>query len=131
MNKYCTNCGSEIKEEDEYCLKCGYNTLQLEDKKSLNTKTNEKKFATWSIVFGLIGIYPLLGIGGIIGMRLAKKGMKISNGNYRKHLQIGYWISLSGLIFWSGALIISLFGAFLQIFRDIWEMIIDFMSLFI
>jgi hypothetical protein len=47
-----------------------------------------------------------------------------------KQLKIGYWISLLGFTFWSIALLVFLIQIGLIIFKDIWEMITDFIKLF-
>lgn len=38
--KYCPNCGTEVKEQDKFCLECGY---KLSDKPSANIKRTSSK----------------------------------------------------------------------------------------
>ena len=130
--KHCMNCGNELKEQDEFCMACGNSVFDRpEEKAALKTKSTEKKLAIGSIVFGVMGIYPLLGIGGILGMILAKRGLRFQDGAYRRHLHIGYWISWVAFVFWTLALIVFLLGAFVQIFQDIWDLLIELIRLFI
>jgi len=131
MTKQCMYCKEEIKGEETYCLSCG---KSLDEKVSqvetLQLIKREKRLATLSIIFGVIGIYPLIGVGGLIGILFAIKGFKLEPKQYMKQLKIGYWISLLGFTFWSIALLVFLIQIGLIIFKDIWEMITDFIKLF-
>lgn len=134
MTKYCTHCGNELN-EDGICLDCG-NVADPPIIKNDETKRNDKKLAILSIVFGVLGIYPLLGIGGMIGMMIAKKGLKIENSAYKKQLKIGYWISYFGLAFWLIAFLITLLNACSQVLRDAWglgllQMLFEFFKYFV
>jgi predicted nucleic acid-binding Zn ribbon protein len=123
MTKKCVHCGNEMNETEDVCRECGQSTQEiLSSESQAHSQKRSKKLAILSIVFGVLGIYPLLGLGGIIGMMIAKKGLKIENNNYQKQLKIGYWISYFALAFWLIALLISLINACSQIFRDVWDM---------
>ena len=131
MTKKCLYCKEEIKGEETYCLSCG---KSLDEKVSqvetLQLIKREKRLATLSIIFGVIGIYPLIGVGGLIGILIARKGFKLEHNHYLKQLKIGYWISIIGFTFWLIALLVFLIQIGLIISKDVWQMIKDFMSLF-
>jgi|GEM_PF-3447418 len=131
MVKYCEHCGKEVNQEDNVCLSCGSSMDKTPyEKPIIQPKINEKKIAIFSIVFGILGIYPLLGIGGIVGMSLAKKGLKDTKKRYRKHLKTGFWISFSSFVFWTLALITTLIIELIPVFEDFWEIFMDFIRLF-
>ena len=73
IDVYCTSCGKTIKREASVCPFCGV-------KQFLSSK-KEGKFATASLVLGIIGIVPIWGlvtsilaiIFGIIGLKSEKK----------------------------------------------------------
>ncbi len=130
MSKYCVHCGADVTTIENTCPFCG-NQLQesTNSKYSSQLNSKEKKLAISSIVLGVLGIYPLLGLGGIIGMILAKKGLNANPKVYKRHLKIGFWISFSGFIFWLGAFIVTLIILLAPIFQFIWEMIIFYLRL--
>lgn len=131
MTKKCLYCNEDLIEGKTYCLSCG----KPIDEKSLESDNaqlvkREKRLAILSIVFGVIGIYPLIGVGGLIGILVARKGFKLEHNHYLKQLKIGYWISIIGFTFWMIALLVFLIQIGLTISKDVWQMIKDFMSLF-
>jgi hypothetical protein len=131
MTKPCKYCNEELNEEETFCLSCGKSVdITFSKVDTLQLIKREKRLATLSIIFGVIGIYPLIGVGGLIGILIAKKGFKIEHNHYLKQLKVGYWISLLGFVFWSLALLVFLIQIGLIIFKDIWEMITDFIKLF-
>jgi hypothetical protein len=130
MGQFCINCGKEITGDLKICPSCENSINQFPhdiNQDELNKK--DKRLAIFSIVFGVLGIYPILGIGGIIGMIIAKKGLKSKHSRYQKQLKIGFWISLFGLVFWSVAFIVTLVIMLIPIFQFIWENIIYYLRL--
>lgn len=129
MEKYCIKCGTLLHLDDHVCNACGFDPLKV-DLKIPFKPNKEKKYAIWSIVFGLVSIYPLLGVGGIIGIILSNKGLSQKNGIYRRQLKIGFWISVGSIIFWGIALIIFLLSAIFEVFKDVLDILNDFLDLF-
>lgn len=61
---YCKNCGNELKENENYCNKCGQavnnETIMTENKKGINRKISLKTIIIILIIFSIvigIGIY--------------------------------------------------------------------------
>lgn len=76
MNKFCTNCGKELNEEQNVCLNCGVNVINT-TKQSESTDKN----ATVGLILGLISIVawllPLFGYPvTICGIVFSSKGLK-------------------------------------------------------
>jgi hypothetical protein len=130
MSQFCINCGKEVRSDLKVCPSCEFSIDQLpHDINGAEVDKKEKRLAIFSIVFGVLGIYPILGIGGIIGMIIAKKGLKSKHTRYGNQLKIGFWISLFGLVFWTVALIVTLIIVLIPIFQFIWENIIYYLRL--
>jgi hypothetical protein len=101
LGKYCTHCGKETIEGAVVCLSCGH----LIDNKT-NTLMHEpirregKTVATLSVVFGILGLYPFVFIGSIVGFILALTGLSDKNSEYRGRCKIGLIISIITFLFW-------------------------------
>lgn len=65
MGKYCSNCGAELKENADVCIKCGVSVRQ---KATVNFDPNAKS----RIVAGILGI--LLGALGVHNFYLGNNG---------------------------------------------------------
>lgn len=44
MNKFCTNCGHELKPEEKFCPSCGFNTESVKQAKESVSNTSECEF---------------------------------------------------------------------------------------
>lgn len=78
MAKFCANCGNELQEGADVCIKCG----SLVNKKDLSINYDKK--ATNGLIFGLVSlvtwIIPLFGyITTIMGINNSSKGLKSEN----------------------------------------------------
>lgn len=103
MNKFCTNCGNEIPEGGEICLKCG----KILNKKSNNNndnKTNVMSIIAFIIsIVGFITSFIVIGIFfGIIGLILSIISLVTAKKN-----NTGKGFSIAGLIISIVAIIIS------------------------
>ena len=81
MAKFCKNCGSELNENQDICLKCG---VRVNKDKNL-TVNNEDKASTTALTLGLISIIawliPLFGYPvTICGIVYSSKGLKSQSG---------------------------------------------------
>ena len=66
---FCTNCGNELNENSDVCLKCGC----LVNKKNTNTQTENEKLSNKSkVAGGLLGLF--LGGLGVHNFYLGHKG---------------------------------------------------------
>lgn len=52
MAKFCSNCGTEIKENENFCSKCGNNINQTENIQSTQPQQGKSKIAA-----GLLGVF--------------------------------------------------------------------------
>ena len=68
MAKFCSNCGAELNEEQEICLKCG---VRVKNSNTKNTDPNAKS----KIAAGLLGI--LLGAFGVHNFYLGNTGKAV------------------------------------------------------
>lgn len=71
MAKFCQNCGSELNEEQEICLKCGVRVKNSNNTSSKNTDPNAKS----KIAAGLLGIF--LGTFGVHNFYLGYTGKAV------------------------------------------------------
>jgi hypothetical protein len=130
MTQFCINCGKEVKNELDLCPSCNHPIYQhLNDINKIDEIKKVKRFAVLSIVFGVLGIYPLIGIGGIMGMIIAKKGLRSPYKLYQKQLKLGFWISLFGSIFWAIALVITIVIFIMPILEFLWQLLIYYLRL--
>lgn len=66
MKKFCPNCGNELDENSDFCVKCGKKTTEDNTKeKNNNSKKDKKKLPTWAIV--VIVIVCLFVVVGVFG----------------------------------------------------------------
>lgn len=68
MAKFCTNCGAELNENQDICLKCG---VRVRKDSQVNTDPNAKS----KIAAGLLGIF--LGVFGVHNFYLGYTGKAI------------------------------------------------------
>ena len=112
MEKFCTNCGKKITENQDICLNCG---------QRLNDNTNEylvekaDKQATTGMVLGLVSIIawliPLVGYPiSICGIVFSAKGLKSKNGKGKA----------------TAGLVLSIIFLCFTVFNSIWGAIIGF-----
>lgn len=107
MGRYCSNCGSELKENADVCLSCGQMT-----KTTTHTATNEGKgLATVSVVFGSLGFYPLIIIGSIVGLITSLVGINNPKNQYKGRSKLGLGLSIGSLSFWILMILIGVLGA--------------------
>lgn len=67
--KYCSNCGSKLPEDAEFCTECGQrvnSTPQIQPQAQAKPK---KKWGPGKIILTIIGVICVLGIAGFMGMR--------------------------------------------------------------
>lgn len=59
MAKFCSNCGTEIKENENFCSKCGNNTNQAETstENTQNTESTQPQQGKSKIAAGLLGVF--------------------------------------------------------------------------
>ncbi len=72
MNKYCSNCGAELKERADVCLKCG----KLVRKSSINLQTDIPEGRKSKIVAALLAFF--LGVFGVHNFYLGYTGKGIA-----------------------------------------------------
>lgn len=56
MNKYCSNCGKQMSEEDKFCKNCGKSFSQISETKSTKASSNRQSIIL-GIMFLLLGIF--------------------------------------------------------------------------
>ncbi|MGI6359926.1 MAG: hypothetical protein ACOX02_02640 [Acholeplasmatales bacterium] len=96
--KYCGNCGKEVNPGQAVCLNCGFATNKPQV--VVQNRQDGKALGTISIIFGILGFYPLSLIGSIIGLIIGIVGMTDGNNASRGRAKTGFWISLVSLLFW-------------------------------
>ncbi len=103
MSKFCTNCGNEIPEGGDICLKCG---KMLNGNKGNNNGNNVNVMGIVSFVLSIIGFFTsfiIIGIVfGIIGLILSIVALVSSKKN-----NTGKGFAIAGLIISVIAIIIS------------------------
>ncbi|MBR3660298.1 MAG: TM2 domain-containing protein [Bacilli bacterium] len=72
MAKYCTNCGAELKNEADICLKCGKIVNENIKKSNINVDPNAKS----KLAAGLFGIF--LGCFGVHNFYLGYTGKAVA-----------------------------------------------------
>jgi uncharacterized membrane protein YvbJ len=87
MSKFCRNCGEELNENQDVCLKCGV-SVQEHNSSNLPTEDKAEKSAATGFILGLCSliawIIPLFGYPvTICGIVFSSKGLK-SNTNKGK-----------------------------------------------
>jgi uncharacterized membrane protein YvbJ len=98
---YCKHCGKETIEDAVVCLSCGRFIENHISKPNMEYQRKEgKTIATLSIVFGILGFYPLAFIGSIIGFILAMIGLSDQNNAYKGNCKIGLIISIVTFLIW-------------------------------
>ncbi len=104
MGKFCTNCGNELTLNADVCLSCG----QLVNTNNKVYNNQGKALATVSVVFASLGFYPLIFIGGIVGLITSIIGLNDPNNQYRGRSKIGLGLSIGSLGLWLLVIIFSL-----------------------
>ena len=103
MAYFCTNCGKELKPNADVCLNCGHLVYKNE---VVNTYTSDANadnggmVGVLSIIFGVLGFYPLTIIGSIIGIVLGLIGLTSTSKINKKRSKIGLWVSSSTFLVW-------------------------------
>lgn len=92
MAKFCTNCGAELNDDQDICVKCGKMV-----KKSNNNASNEKKnnMATTGFVIALVSL--IINFGGIVGL-LATIFSAIGLAKVKEFEGNGKGLAIAGLI---------------------------------
>ena len=75
MAKFCSNCGAELNDEQEICLKCGVR-VKNGNVKNTNTNTNTNSNAKSKMAAGLLGIF--LGQWGVHNFYLGYTGKAVA-----------------------------------------------------
>ncbi len=92
MQKFCDNCGAELKENSDVCLKCGKYVSKTGNNE--NVVENNKLALAGFIVSIISCILPFAGIIGMIGAILSGIGLfQITNGNEKRK-----GLAIAGLI---------------------------------
>lgn len=73
MAKFCSNCGAELNDEQEICLKCG---VRVKNGNVKNTNTNTNSNAKSKMAAGLLGIF--LGQWGVHNFYLGYTGKAVA-----------------------------------------------------
>lgn len=73
MAKFCSNCGAELNDEQEICLKCG---VRVKNGNVKNTNTNINSNAKSKMAAGLLGIF--LGQWGVHNFYLGYTGKAVA-----------------------------------------------------
>lgn len=100
MGRFCTQCGNELTEIADVCLGCGRLVSKREIFKNDVSNTDGKAVGTLSIIFGVLGLYPLIFIGSFIGVALSLICLISASNSFKRCSKVGLIISLSTLFFW-------------------------------
>ena len=98
MSKFCSNCGKEVNENQDVCLKCG---VRINKITTQNKDANPEKLASVGFILGLVSIIawfiPLFGYPvTICGIIFSSKGLK---SNERSKALTGLILSIVFLVF--------------------------------
>lgn len=67
--KYCSNCGSKLPEDAEFCTECGQRVNSAPQAQPQAQAKPKKKWGPGKIILTVIGVICVLGIAGFMGMR--------------------------------------------------------------
>ena len=67
--KYCSNCGSKLPEDAEFCTECGQRVNSAPQTQPQAQAKAKKKWGPGKIILTVIGVICVLGIAGFMGMR--------------------------------------------------------------
>ena len=67
--KYCSNCGSKLTEDAEFCTECGQRVNSAPQTQPQTQAKPKKKWGPGKIILTVIGVICVLGIAGFVGMR--------------------------------------------------------------
>lgn len=67
--KYCSNCGSKLPEDAEFCTECGQRVNSAPQTQPQVQAKPKKKWGPGKIILTVIGVICVLGIAGFMGMR--------------------------------------------------------------
>lgn len=101
MAKYCTNCGAELNENQDVCLKCGVKVNKTPD-------TNNDSNAKSKIAAGLLGIF--LGCFGIHNFYLGNTGKGLAQllitllSCFMLSIVSGIWGLIEGILILTGSI---------------------------
>ena len=100
MAKFCSNCGAELNEEQEICLKCG---VRVKNSNTKNTDPNAKS----KMAAGLLGIF--LGQWGVHNFYLGYTGKAVAQllfvvVGFFMVAAAGIWGLIEGIMILSGSI---------------------------
>src|SRR6056297_919956 len=97
--KICTNCGQEVSDNAKYCMSCGkvINNNYQSNIKEIKTEKG-KMISTLTVVFGVMGFWPFIIIGSIIGIILYIISLNYEDNEYKERARIGFALSLGSLL---------------------------------
>lgn len=67
--KYCSNCGSKLPEDAEFCTECGQRVNSAPQTQPQAQAKAKKKWGPGKIILTVIGVICVLGIAGFMGMQ--------------------------------------------------------------
>ena len=67
--KYCSNCGSKLTEDAEFCTECGQRVNSAPQTQPQVQAKTKKKWGPGKIILTIVGVICVLGIVGFMGMR--------------------------------------------------------------
>ena len=67
--KYCSNCGSKLPEDAEFCTECGQRVNSAPQTQPQVQAKTKKKWGPGKIILTIVGVICVLGIVGFMGMR--------------------------------------------------------------
>lgn len=67
--KYCSNCGSKLTEDAEFCTECGQRVNSAPQTQPQVQAKTKKKWGLGKIILTIVGVICVLGIVGFMGMR--------------------------------------------------------------
>ncbi len=99
MAKFCVNCGNELKEDQDFCTKCGKKiSSNVQTNGNINEQTSPKNnsYALTGFILGLISMFciNLFGIVGLLAIIFSSVGLSQIN----KTHEDGKGMAIVGLV---------------------------------
>ncbi|QWC00236.1 zinc ribbon domain-containing protein [Mycoplasmatota bacterium] len=102
----CWNCKKEVDDLARFCMHCG---SALDDRlfeKSDVKKTESGKFiSTWTLVFGILSIWPFIIVSSALGVMSYILSKKYKNNPYENRARLGFALSIGSLLFYIAGMI--------------------------